>query len=94
MNRFNKTGAAISSIVGSISEGSVFPDYLEVTTVAVVPRGLGKTSTPTSFKCYYFFHILVLQEYWVLTERRIPLKPVLGGVRIVALCISSHEQTQ
>ena len=41
-----------------------------------------------------FFHILVLQEYWVLKESRIPLKPVLGGVRIVALSISSQEQTQ
>ena len=42
------------------------------------------------------FHFLVLQEYWVLTESRILLKPVLGGVRIiiVALSISSHEQTQ
>ena len=40
------------------------------------------------------FHILVLQEYWVLTESRIPLKPVLGSVRIVALSIRSHEQTQ
>ena len=25
---------------------------------------------------------------------RIPLKPVLGGVRIVSLSFSSHEQTQ
>ena len=33
-------------------------------------------------------------EYWVLTESRIPLKSVLGGVRIVALSIGSHEQTQ
>ena len=41
-----------------------------------------------------FFHILVLKEYWVLTERRIPRKPVLGGVKIVALSISTHEQTQ
>ena len=40
-----------------------------------------------------FFHILVLLEYWVLTESRIPLKPVLGDVRIVALFISLHEQT-
>ena len=40
------------------------------------------------------FHILVLQEYWVLTESRIPLKPLLGGVRIVALSFSSYEQTQ
>ena len=43
-----------------------------------------------------FFHILVLQEYWVPTENRIPLKSVLhvGGVRVVALSISCHEQTQ
>ena len=41
-----------------------------------------------------FFHTLVLQEYLVLTESRIPLKPVLWGVRIVALYICSHEQTQ
>ena len=34
------------------------------------------------------FHILVLQECWVLTECRILLKPVLNGVRIVALSIS------
>ena len=40
------------------------------------------------------FHILVLQEYCVLTESRILLKPMLGGVRIVALSSSSHEQTQ
>ena len=33
------------------------------------------------------FHILVLQKNWVLTESRIPLKPVLGGVRIVALLL-------
>ena len=36
----------------------------------------------------------VLLEYWVLRERSILLKPVLGGVRIVASSISSHEQTQ
>ena len=28
--------------------------------------------------------MLVLQEYWVLKESRILVKPVLGGVRIVA----------
>ena len=38
-----------------------------------------------------FFHILFLREYWILTESRIPLKPVLGGMRIVVLSISSHE---
>ena len=41
-----------------------------------------------------FIHIPALQEYWVLTENRIPLKLVLGGVRIVALSVSFHEQTQ
>ena len=40
-----------------------------------------------------FFHILVPQEYWVLMESRILLKPVQRGVRIVALSMSSHEQT-
>ena len=29
-----------------------------------------------------------------LMESRIPLKPVLEGVRIVALSTSTHEQTQ
>ena len=40
------------------------------------------------------FHILDLQKYWDLMKSRIPLKPVLVGVRIVALSISSQEQTQ
>ena len=40
------------------------------------------------------FHILVLPEYWVLTESRIPLKTALGGMRIVELSIISHELTQ
>ena len=39
-----------------------------------------------------FFHTLVLQEYRVLTESRISLKLVLGGVRIVALSISSQDR--
>ena len=30
----------------------------------------------------------------VLAESRIPLQLVLGGVRIVAFSISSHEQTE
>ena len=40
------------------------------------------------------FHILVFQGYWVLMESRISLKPVIEDVRIVALSIRSHEQTQ
>ena len=34
-----------------------------------------------------FFHILVIQEYFILTESRIPLNSVLGGMRIVALSL-------
>ena len=63
-------------------------------TADVVRRGVGKTSPCTSIYCCYFFHILVLQEYWILKESIMPLKPVLVGMRIVALSIRSHEQTQ
>ena len=41
-----------------------------------------------------FFQILLLPEYRVLTESRIPLKLVLGGVGIFAISISSLEQTK
>ena len=37
--------------------------------------------------------VLVLGVYWVLTESKILIKPMLGGVRIATLYISSHEQT-
>ena len=37
---------------------------------------------------------LLFKQYWVLTENRIPLKPLLGIVRIVAPSIKSHEQAQ
>ena len=57
-------------------------------------RSIQVNSIFNPFHTEYFFDILVLHEYWVLTENKIPLKPVLGGVRIVALPISSHEQTQ
>ena len=64
-----------------------------------MPRGVGKTSPRTSISVVLiFFHILVLQEYWVLTESRIPLKLVLGCVRMVALsmcvcvCVLHHIQ--
>ena len=91
MNRLNKTESAVFYCRFSLflRNPVFFSDYLEVTTAVVVSRGVGKTSPRTSI-----FHILVLQEYWVQTESRIPLKPVLGGARIVALSISSHEQTQ
>ena len=70
-------------------------DYLEVATAVIVPHGVSET-----FSIFYidieviFLHILVLQEYWVMAESRIPLKPVLGSMRILALSISPHEQTQ
>ena len=41
-----------------------------------------------------FSHILAIWKYFVLAESTIPLKPVVGGVRIVELSIRSHEQTQ
>ena len=49
MNRLNKTESAVFLFCRfSISEGSVFLDYLEVATAVVVPRGVGKTSPCTS----------------------------------------------
>ena len=54
----------------------------------------GLCFSPYINKVLICFHFLVLQEYWVLTESRIPLKPVLGGVIIVVLSFSSHEQTK
>ena len=56
-----------------------------------MPRGVGKTSPYIDIVLIFFFHILVLKEYWALTKSRIPLNPVLGGMRIVALFIRSHE---
>ena len=47
-----------------------FPDYLEVVTAVVVPRGDGKTSPRKIDIVLIFFHILVLQEYWVLAESK------------------------
>ena len=40
------------------------------------------------------FHILVFQEYLVLQVRSIPLKLVLGHMRVIALSIGSHKQIQ
>ena len=40
----------------------------------------------------FFFHILVIQEYWVQRNSRMLFKPVLRGIRIVALSLSSHDQ--
>ena len=37
-----------------------------------------------------FFQVLVLSDFWVLTESRILLKLVLKGVRIVKLSFTSH----
>ena len=40
------------------------------------------------------FHILVLLEYWILTESRKTLNLVLGGRESLALSINANEQTQ
>ena len=71
-----------------------FSDYLEVATAVVVSVWSWLNFSQCIDIMLIFLHILVLQEYWVLTETRIPLKPMLGGVKIVALSVSSHEQTQ
>ena len=61
----------------SISEGSIFGDYLEFTTAVVVPCRVG-----TSIQCpYCFLQTLVLKEFWVPAKSRILLWLVLGGVR-------------
>ena len=78
MNRLNKTESAVSLYCRS--------QQLSLCRVELVKLLIDIVSI--------FFKILVLQEYWVLTESRIPLKLVLGGVRIVAPSISFHEQTQ
>ena len=41
-----------------------------------------------------FCHILVLQEYLTQAGSRILLKRVLWGMKVAALSINSHEQTQ
>ena len=38
----------------------------------------GKSSPLVSIKELIFFHVLVLEEYWVLSESRIPIKLVPG----------------
>ena len=92
MNRLNKTQSAVFLYCrfSLFLMDPFFPIYLEVAIAVVMLHGVGKTSHCTSIKSSYFFHILVLQEYWVLMESRMPLKPVLGDERIVALSINSH----
>ena len=41
-----------------------------------------------------FCLVLVLQENWVLAKSRILVNLVLRGVRVVALSLNSHEQTE
>ena len=79
-----------------ISERSVFPDNLEVAKAVVVYVWSWQNFFPCIDIVLIFFHILVLWECWVLMESIILLssKPVLRGVRIDALPVISHEQTQ
>ena len=49
--QLNRVCCFLKKEVLSITEGSVFPDYLEVTTAVVVLRGFGKTSPRTSIEC-------------------------------------------
>ena len=96
MNRLNKTESVVFLYCrfSLFRKDLFFPDYLEVATAVIEPRGGGKTFPVHRYSVDIFFIILVLQEYLVLTESRILLKPRLGGMQIVALSISAHEQTQ
>ena len=90
-----KQSLSFSNIVDlSFSVGSVYPDYLEVATAVVVSVTSWYNFSPCIDIALILFYILVLQEYWVQTKRRKPLKRALGGVRIVAPSISFYEQTQ
>ena len=62
--------------------------------MAEISIDLGGNARCKDIVLIYVFHNLVLQEYLVLTESSITLKPVLGGLRIIALSITSHGQTQ
>ena len=71
-----------------------FPDKLEITTAVIVSVWCWLNFSPCIDLVLIFFHILDFLEHWVLRESIIPLKPVIGGMRVVALSISSHKKTQ
>ena len=75
------------SIVSLFLKNSFFQDCLEMATAVVLSRGVGKNFSPYIDRVLIFLHILVLQEHLALTESRIPLKPVLRDVRIVAFLL-------
>ena len=96
MNILNKTESVVFLYCrfSLFLKDPFFPVYLEVATAVVNTVWSWYNFSPRIDKVLIFFHNLVFQEYWVLTESRIPIKPMLRGVRIVAISISSHEQTQ
>ena len=71
----------------------LFPNHLRSQMLSLCQYGGGKIP-PGIDIVLIFFQTLVFQEYWVLVESRVPLKPMLGGVRIFVLSISSHDKTQ
>ena len=81
MNRLNKTKSAVFLYCrcSLFLKDYFFPDYLQVPTAVIVACGVGKNYSGTSVYSVDIFHILVFQEYWVLMENRILLKPVLGA---------------
>ena len=96
MNRFSKTESAVFLYCRfSLFLKNLFFQIIKRSQqLSLFLCGVGKTFSPCIAIVLIFFHILVLQEYLVGRESRIPLQPVIGHVRIVALSISSHEQTQ
>ena len=91
---------SFSSDVSLTMYGMIFSEPLMHTdtpsrTVGVVPyESIDSNMHNPRRYSVVFFHIRILHYNWVLTESRIPLKPVFGSVRIVARSISSYEQTQ
>ena len=85
MNRLKKTESANFLYCRfSVSlKGPFFPDFYRLQKLSLCRMELVNL-LPHIDIVLIFFHILVLQKYWALTESRIPLR------RIVALSISSH----
>ena len=92
MNRLNKTKSDVFLYCRfSVFLRICFLDYLEVATAVIVELVILHSVyrySVDSFSCSG------PSGYWVLMESRIPLKPMLGGVRIMALSISSREQNK
>ena len=84
-------------ISGTLSESQAIwiqiktDDLLVLIRIQNVCKGYQKTKVVASIWKKFIFYICDsrLLEYWVLTESRIALKSVLGGLRVIVLFIDS-----